>query len=120
MSRNRVLEHGDSFPVTVPAGTLSGAPVAVGQLPGVARIDRMTVGEHAGKATVDFHGVYNLAVVGQEWNGTAIVSVAIAEGAILYLNGTTINRDNRGVRYGYALDPVASGATTTIRVKVGY
>ncbi len=114
--KNEAFPYGKDLSLPVPAGTVSGAPVAVGQIPGVASTDRRA----DGMTSVKMHGVFRLAVVGQEWNGTAIVNVAIAEGAILYLNGTTLNRDNRGVRFGYALEPVAAGATTTILVKVGY
>ncbi len=115
MSKNRVYENGNSFPVTVPAGTVSGNPVVVGQLRGVARNDRQS----DGRATVDFKGVYRLSVEG--WSGAA--AAAIAVGAIIYYDaGRTpkLNVNEAGVRFGYALDPVASGATTTIRVKVGY
>ncbi len=116
MARNQVHDHGDSLTLPVAAGTVSGNAVAVRQIPGVALTSR----DANGDATVRMKGVFNLAAVGQEWNGTAIVNVAIAPGNILYLNGTTLNRDNRGVRFGYALDAVAAGATATIRVKVGY
>ncbi len=110
--KNEAFPYGKDLSLPVPAGTVSGAPVAVGQIPGVASTDRRA----DGRASVKMHGVFRLAVRG--FDGTA--NVAIAEGAIVFLNGTELNRNAAGVRYGYALEPVAAGATTTILVKVGY
>jgi hypothetical protein len=48
----------------------------------------------------------------------------VAIGDILYHEAAAtpkVNKDNvAGIRFGYALQAVASGATTTIQVKIGY
>ncbi len=115
MARNQVHDHGDSLTLPVGAGTVSGDPVAIGAVPGVALTSR----DADGNATVRMKGVFNLAVRGIA-AGTA---TAIAQGAIIFFNaGETprLSLTNTGVRFGYALDAVAAGATATIRVKVGY
>lgn len=122
MAKNRVHEHGNQIKLNVSAvngtgtGDLvkSGDPGAVGQIPFVALTDE----DSAGLATVQTDGVFKLAVRGHD--GTA--NAAIAAGAIVYWDNTNGELDvqTAGVRFGYALEAVASGATTTIKVKVGY
>ncbi len=95
----------------------SGAPGLVGQIPVVALNTLGDGGNDAGKADLEMSGRFNLSVVGADGSGNA----AITAGDIVYYDGGEINADNaNGVRYGYALEDVASGATTTILVKVGY
>lgn len=102
-----------SVAVTAPATPASGDPVLFGQRPGVALTDE----DANGDTSVDFGGVYNLTVDGQDDLGAA----AIAAGDILYYDGGQINADAvNGVRFGYAMDPVGSGQTLTIRVIIGY
>ncbi|MBN6054523.1 DUF2190 family protein, partial [Nonomuraea sp. RK-328] len=118
MATNQVYNHGDQFDVvcTEPTTPSSGDPVLVGQLPGVALTD-----ENAdGTTTVKFNGVYDFPVKGE-----TTTNAAIAAGDILYYDSAAtphkLNKDNtNGVRFGYALEAVSSGATTTIRVKIGY
>jgi predicted RecA/RadA family phage recombinase len=118
MALNEVYDYGDQFgiAVTEPDTPESGDPVLVGQLPGVALIDE----QPDGLTTIKTNGVYTFAVKGHD--GTA--NAAIAAGDIVYYdtgaNGPLNVNDTAGVRFGYALDAVASGATTTIRVKIGY
>jgi predicted RecA/RadA family phage recombinase len=121
MATNRELERGDQIAVVPDLGPNdpvgSGDPVCVGQLPGVA----LTDGDGAlgtGEATVQFDGVFRLAVHGETAAGTA----AIAVGDIVYLDtdGEVNIDDTNGIRYGYALEAVGDDATTTIKVKVGY
>src|SRR5215831_8560046 len=114
MAKNEVLENGTHFAVaaTDPATPASGDPVVLGQLPGVA----LTAEDAAGNTTIATEGVFNLSVKGT--NGT---NAAIAAGDILYYvsaNTPKLSVTNTGVRFGYALDAVSSGATTTIRVKL--
>ena len=116
MAKNEVFENGTHFAVaaTDPITPASGDPVVLGQLPGVA----LTAKDAAGNTTIATEGVFNLPVKGT--NGT---NAAIAAGDIVYYvaaNSPKLSATNTGVRFGYALDPVASGATTTIRVKLGY
>ena len=100
--------HGDGF-VDV------GEQVAVGQIVGVALLS-------AGAATdlipMDTEGVYNLPVLGHD--GT--INAAIAIGDQVYLDPAAdalLNVDvSATIPFGIALEPVTSGATTTIKVKI--
>jgi predicted RecA/RadA family phage recombinase len=118
MATNQVLEHADQMSVvcTAPATPASGDPVLFGQRPGVALTDERADGE----TTVKFNGSYLLSVKGENNAG----NTAVAAGDILYYDAAAtpvINKDNtNGVRYGYAGAAVASGATTTIEVILGY
>ena len=47
MAKNRVFEHGTQLDLPVIAGTVSGGPVIVGMLPGVALTDRDSAGKSA-------------------------------------------------------------------------
>lgn len=124
MATNRVFEHGTQFEANVSAVTgtgdgglvLSGDPVVIGQLPGVA----LTSEDVDGNATIQTDGVFDLPVKGE-----TTTNANIAVGAIVYYDSAAtphkLNADSsNGVRFGYALEAVSSGATTTIRVKVGY
>lgn len=101
---------------TSPATPASGDPVLIGQIPGVA----LTAEGADGETTVALDGVFTLSVKGEQAAG----AVAVAIGDILYYEaGQTppVNKDaTNGVRFGYALGTVGSGATATIRVEVGY
>lgn len=122
MARNQVFENGDylSLPATAPASPVSGDPVLVGQLPGVALTDEGDGGNAAANTSIHFSGVYDLPVKGEGAAGNAAVGI----GDILYYEAGQVpplNKDaTNGVRFGYALETVESGATATIRVKVGY
>ncbi|MEW6223185.1 MAG: DUF2190 family protein [Chloroflexota bacterium] len=100
---------------------LSGDPVAVGQIPGVAIIDEVTDATKGtvGTATVDTEGVYALAVKGVN---DVPANVAVAPGDIVYWDNALGELDlgPNGVRFGYALEAVLAGATTTILVRLGY
>lgn len=117
MAVNRLYaQNGLTLPnLTVPAGALSGAPVVVGQLPGVL----LTDADSLNTGIIQKDGIFNLSVKGVNSGGNS----AVAFGDILYYNsGATpkINKDSGGVRFGYALGAVASAATGTIPVQVGY
>jgi hypothetical protein len=116
VATNRVYEEGDELLLPVVSGTVSGAPVIVGtSIPGVAQTDR----DANGNASVDMDGVYNLSVKGINAGGNS----AIAIGDILYhtvADTPPLSIKATGVRFGYALQTVTSGATATIQVKVGY
>lgn len=120
MATNIVYEDGDQLEVapTAPTSTTitSGDPCLVGALPGVALTDADDTVGNGGRCTVKFNGVARLAVKGE-----TTTNAAIAAGEVLYLDGAVINKDSaNGVRFGYALEAVASGATTEILVKIGY
>lgn len=116
MAKNMVHDPGNQI-VVVQASRVSGDPMVVGQIPGVA----LTSSEAGTNfVTMKTDGVFRLSVKGENNAGNS----AVVAGDILYYEaGQTppVNKDNvAGVRFGYALDAVNSGATATIRVKVGY
>lgn len=111
----------NTLELTVSSGVVSGDPVVVGQIPGVALTDRSAPGVATGKAVVQVGSfVANLTVEGANNAG----NVAVAEGDILYYDTAAtikINKDNtNGVRFGYALGALSSGANGIIPVLVGY
>lgn len=117
MATNRVYEKGDqlSLAATHPTTPVSGDPVRVGQLPGVALTDERS----DGKTTVQFNGVFKLSVKGVDGGGNSAVAVG---DTLYYVDADTpvLSKKNTGVRYGTALEAVTSGATATIMVKIGY
>lgn len=118
MAKNTVIMWTESLPLvcSAPAVPQSGDPVICGQIPGVA----LTTEDSNGVTTVAVNGVFDLSVKGE-----TTTDAAVAVGDILYYDTAAtphkINKDNtNGVRFGYAMAVVASGATTTIPVRVGY
>ena len=117
MAKNRKFADGRklSLVATDPATQVSGDPLLVGQLPGVA----LTNERADGTTSVDTEGVYNLSVKGVDQVGNS----AVAPGDIIYYvaaDTPKLSKKNTGVRYGYALEAVASGSTATIAVRLGY
>lgn len=123
MATNRIFAPTNTL--TVPAAACTGPndPIqsgdalifGVGTVPCVALVDE----DDDGKVTVEFGQhfvVYDIPVVGADGAGNA----AVAAGDLVYFDVDEINADDaNGSVYGTALEPVASGATTTIRVAVG-
>lgn len=113
MALNRELEDAKEILLPVPEGTKSGDPLVVGDLPCVALIDRNA----DGNASVDTGGAYRLLAKGEGDEGAA----AVEPGDILFIDEEgLLTAIEAGTRFGYAMDPVESGAEETIRVKVGY
>lgn len=117
MAKNKVFDEGEqlSLVATDPATPKSGDPVLVGQIPGVALTDERA----DGTVSVDTEGTYKLSVKGVNGSG----NTAVAAGDIVYYvaaDTPKLSAKATGVRYGYALDAITSGQTTTIRVKLGY
>ncbi len=117
MATNTVYMWTKSRPETCthPTTPTSGAPVRTGQRPGVA----LTTEDSNGLTTVAEDGVFELSVKGVDGSGNA----AVADGDILYYvdaDTPVLSKKTTGVRFGYARGAVASGATTTIPVEVGY
>jgi predicted RecA/RadA family phage recombinase len=111
---NRVYEKGGPL-VVAQASKASGDPTVVGQIPGVCATDTNA----DGNVTVETEGIFDLSVKGIDGSGNA----AVTAGDILYyVSGDTpkLSKKASGVRFGYALEAVSSGATATIQVKVGY
>ncbi len=106
------IKKGDRILITGPSGGLSsGDPHVVGQIPCVACVD---IAESAtGEARTK--GVFDLPVHG--YNASA--DAAIAVGDEIYYDTDELNVDaTNGVSFGYALEVVVSGETTTIKVFV--
>jgi len=125
MAKNREFEKGTQLELVVSAvngsGTSdlvkSGDPGCIGSIPFVALTDE----DANGKASCQTDGVFNLAVLGHD--GTAGAAIAAGDIVVWDNTGGTLEKtpgSANSVRFGYALDAVSSGATTTIRVKLGY
>jgi predicted RecA/RadA family phage recombinase len=117
MAKTEVYADGDQLSVTCsqPATPASGDAVLFGQVPGVAVTDERS----DGTTTVRFKGVYPFSVKGIDGDGNAAVS---AGDILYYVSGDTphLSKKTTGVRFGYAMEGVTSGATATIPVKIGY
>ena len=115
MAKNMVHTPGDQLNV-VKASVVSGDPIVVGQMPGVA----LTCSESGtNNVTMKRNGVFNLSVKGIDGGGNS----AVAIGDILYHTAADtppLSKKATGVRFGYALEAVNSAATGTIKVAVGY
>ncbi len=122
MAKNAAFGDGRflSLAASAPTTPASGDPVLVGKIPGVALTDEGDGGNAAANTSIDTSGVYDLVVEGAD----ASAGSAVAVGDILYYDTAAtikINKDaTNGVRFGYALGAVGSGASATIAVKVGY
>lgn len=115
MAKNRARANGRKLNLPVAANTVSGDPVVVGFLPGVALIDR----DADGNATIDTYGVYHLSVKGINGGGNS----AVAVGDRLYhtqADTPKLSKKDTGVYFGIALEPVVAGATTVIEVRIGH
>lgn len=107
-------------------GALSGDPVRIGQIPGVAVKDC----DSAQRTVIQTDGVFELLVAGIDSSGGsgADANVVVAGGDKVYFDESKtppLSKRAGGVFFGYALGDsgvtlVASGvATTKINVKVG-
>jgi predicted RecA/RadA family phage recombinase len=110
MAKNRVYEHGQGVNVPVIAGTVSGGPVIVGMLPGVALTSR----DAAGNASCELgDGTYNVSVTG------AIASVGLP----VYITSATyalVVAPGAGIQlFGHALATKGAGAGT-IPVRIAH
>ncbi|MBI9092911.1 MAG: DUF2190 family protein [Desulfobacterium sp.] len=103
---------GERITVTGPSGgLLSGAPYVVGSIPCVCSVD---IAEGAAGAAAT-KGIFTLPVRGY----AASANAAATKGAQLYYDVGEINLDStNGTPFGFALEPVTSGETTTIEVLV--
>ena len=112
MVKNYVQEGRRLF-LTVGASVVSGDPVAVGQITGVAIEDVNSTNQ----ASVETVGVFNLSVKAINAGGSSAVAVG---DAIYFVSGDTpkLNKKDTGVLFGYALGAVSGGQTGTIPVKL--
>jgi predicted RecA/RadA family phage recombinase len=110
MAKNRVYEDGEQLSVPVIAGTVSGSPVIVGMLPGVA----LTTRDSNGNSTCQLgDGVFNVSVTG------AIASVGLP----VYITSATyalVVAPGAGIQlFGHAMATKAGGAGT-IPVRIAH
>lgn len=125
MATNRVFRQGEVTLELAPTNAPNDPaetkdPVLVGEIPAVALTTAGDTIANSGKATIQRDGVFDLAVVGTSDDGTT--GAAVSAGDIVYYDTALdqLSVNTSGTRFGYALADVASGATTTIRVQVGY
>jgi predicted RecA/RadA family phage recombinase len=100
MAKNRVFADGDYLYLPVIAGVVSGGPVVVGMIPGVAITDR----DAAGFATVATKGVFNVSVTGAIASAGLPVYITSATGALVVAPGVGIQV------FGHALTTKGAGA----------
>ncbi len=99
------VQEDDNILLTVGSGVSAGDAVVVGQIPAVA----ITDADSNNQAACRVNGVFSLATVAEDNAGAS----AIAEGDLLYIDGSELNKDNvDGVLFGYALQANASGENT--------
>ncbi|MCX6024013.1 MAG: DUF2190 family protein [Chloroflexi bacterium] len=99
-----------------PATPASGDPVRFGSLTGVAITAESEGGNATGNTSVDFGpSVWNLSVKGANDSGNSAVAVG---DAIFYVDADTpkLSKKSSGYFFGFALEAVNSGSTTTIQV----
>jgi hypothetical protein len=112
MAKNRKFADARYLTLAI-AAALSGAPVAKGQITGVAQTDT----DAAGNTTIDTAGGYDLSVKGVDGGGNSAVAVG---DALYYVEADDpkISKKATGIPFGFALGAVAAGATGTITVKL--
>lgn len=118
MAKNIIYPgHSVNLTLPVPAGTVSGSPVEIVDLHGVALDDRDSNGNSTVKCP--FAYVADLPVTAKNNGGNS----AVAVGDKLYYDAAEtpdeINKDvTNGKLFGYALETVGAGLTDTIKVGV--
>jgi predicted RecA/RadA family phage recombinase len=93
MATNVKFAEGNNLSLPVPDGTLSGAPVRVGSLNGVAMTKEGEGGNADNYASVQLEGVFNLTVTG------AVSNV----GDPVYIAAGALNVTNTNPLFGHAL-----------------
>lgn len=109
MAKNTVFENGDYLSLPVPDGTVSGDPVRVGSLNGVAQTDKgKGVGNPATHASVMLKGVHDLDVT---------LAAAKTAGDPVYISAAgALSDTNTDPLFGHLVEDAA--ATGTFRVRV--
>lgn len=124
MAKNEVFKEANYLSLPVPAGTLSGAPVRVGGLNGVAQTNEGGVDRAAREADRPYvgpaspssneEGYASIALIGG-WRLPITTAVATVGAPIYITSGNTLTTtatDNN--LFGHALSTKASGAGTVI------
>jgi predicted RecA/RadA family phage recombinase len=107
--KNQVLEHGNQLTLPVLAGVVSGSPVIVGMIPGVALTDR----DANGNAVVQTDGGFTLSVV---------AAAGITFGEPVYITSATYAlTDAAGAGkqlFGHALVVSTGAGTKSVPVRI--
>jgi predicted RecA/RadA family phage recombinase len=115
LAKNKVQEFVNIHNFPVDSGVVSGDPVMVSDLPGVAETSR----DSDGNANVKHPGslVYKLSVKAIDGSGDSAIAVG---DKIYFVSGDTpkLSKKTTGVAYGYALEAVTAGSTATIEVLI--
>lgn len=114
MATNRKYATTRTLRLGVASPTVSGDPVVVGGVVGVALTDYSA---DDAMATVDLGGAYDLSVKGV--NGAGNVAVSVGD-PLYFVSGDTpvLSKKATGSFFGYALEAIDSGATATIGVLI--
>lgn len=112
MAQNEILSPGRRLTVPVPAGVVSGDPVVVGAIVGVAQIDRTA----DGVVTIDTQGVHEFTVTGAVAAFGTIIYAVVAAGLVTSL--TTSDGSGANTRFGTAYG--TQGSTGKLGVVIGY
>jgi predicted RecA/RadA family phage recombinase len=116
VSKNDRLFGTSGVPLTVPSGTKSGDPVVVGAFLGKAQTDAdATTNVATVDLDADFHNFSVKGVIAGPANS------AVVQGDKIYYNAAhtpKLDKDNTGTEFGIAWEPVGSGLTATIGVKI--
>ncbi len=114
MAKNELRNRAFQVSLPVPEGTLSGSPVKVGSLVGVALTDRGA--DTPGESTVKMVGSFGLKVKGVEKENK---EKAIAIGDPIFIDAEgKLTANNTGTLFGYALEAVAKNEEKEIEVKI--
>jgi predicted RecA/RadA family phage recombinase len=112
MAKNRKYEDGEQLTLPVIAGTVSGSPVIVGMLPGVALIDR----DANGNATVQVgDGVFTVTV-------TATANITIGQ-PIYITSATYALSDAAGAGkqlFGHAYSTSTGAGSKSVDVRIAH
>lgn len=104
MAKNEVYDKAENLNLPVIAGTVSGSPVIVGMIPGVAVTNR----DASGNAEVATQGAYNVSVTGAIASVGLPVYITSATGALVVAPGAGIQL------FGHALATKGAGAGTIL------
>lgn len=104
MATNEVFDKAENLNLPVNSGVVSGNPVIVGMIPGVALTSR----DSAGKAMVATSGAYKVSVTGAIASVGLPVYITSATGALVVAPGAGIQL------FGHALETKGAGAGTIL------
>lgn len=115
MAKNQVYSAGANlgYVCSDPATPLSGDPVRIGEMCGVALADERA----DGITSVTHRGVFTLSVKGVDAGGNSAVAVG---DRLYYVDADTpkLSKKVAGRFFGFALTAINSGATASINVKL--